>query len=180
VQGLANSGGPDRRSRRPDQLRSPRQTNLLALNATIEAAAPVTPAAALPWSPPRSNRWPARPRRRPRKFPSRSPTIQKVAGEAIDAIKGIGGIIGEVNEVATAIAAAVQEQGAATQEITAQHAIRRQGTKNVSDNITGVKTDADAAAAAADDVKHASETLETQSQQLGTQVTEFLGKIRAA
>jgi hypothetical protein len=39
-----------------------------------------------------------------------------------------------------------------------------------------VKTDADAAAAAADDVKRASETLEAQSKQLGTQVTEFLGK----
>jgi hypothetical protein len=36
----------------------------------------------------------------------------------------------------------------------------------------------DASAAAA--VKHASETLETQSQQLGSQVTQFLGKIRAA
>ena len=44
----------------------------------------------------------------------------------------------------------------------------------------GVKADAAAAAAAADDVKHASETLETQSQQLGNQVTHFLGKIRAA
>jgi len=55
-----------------------------------------------------------------------------------------------------------------------------QGTKNVSDNITGVKTDADAAAAAAENVKLASETLETQSQQLGSQVTQFLGKIRAA
>jgi hypothetical protein len=31
-----------------------------------------------------------------------------------------------------------------------------------------------------DDVKRASETLETQSQQLGSQVTQFLGKIRAA
>ena len=30
------------------------------------------------------------------------------------------------------------------------------------------------------DVKTASETLETQSQQLGHQVTDFLGKIRAA
>jgi hypothetical protein len=34
--------------------------------------------------------------------------------------------------------------------------------------------------AAAEDVKHASATLETQSQQLGSQVTQFLGKIRAA
>ncbi len=97
--------------------------------------------------------------------------IQKVAGEAIDAIKSIGGIIGEVNEVATAIAAAVQEQGAATQEITRSTQFAAQGTKNVSDNITGVKADADAAATAADDVKQASETLETQSQQLGNQVT---------
>ena len=55
-----------------------------------------------------------------------------------------------------------------------------QGTRNVSDNITGVKADADAAAAAADDVKRASETLETQSQQLGSQVTQFLVRIRAA
>ena len=53
-------------------------------------------------------------------------------------------------------------------------------SKNVSDNVTGVKADADAAAAAAEDVKVASKTLEIQSQQLGSQVTQFLGKIRAA
>ena len=37
-----------------------------------------------------------------------------------------------------------------------------------------------AAAAAADNVKVASKTLEIQSQQLGNQVTQFLGRIRAA
>ena len=57
--------------------------------------------------------------------------IQKVAGDAINAIQTIGGIIGEVNEVATAIAAAVQEQGAATQEITRSTQYAAQGTKNV-------------------------------------------------
>ena len=55
-----------------------------------------------------------------------------------------------------------------------------QGTKNVSENITGVKADADTAAGAAENVKQASELLETQSQQLGHQVSDFLGKIRAA
>ena len=35
-------------------------------------------------------------------------------------------------------------------------------------------------AAAAENVRQASETLETQSLQLSSQVTEFLGKIRAA
>jgi hypothetical protein len=43
-----------------------------------------------------------------------------------------------------------------------------------------VKADADASASAADNVKQASETLETQSQHLGQQVTEFLARIRAA
>jgi len=33
---------------------------------------------------------------------------------------------------------------------------------------------------AAENVKQASEMLETQGQQLGSQVTDFLGKIRAA
>jgi methyl-accepting chemotaxis protein len=74
----------------------------------------------------------------------------------------------------------VQEQGAATEEITRSTQYAAQGTKNVSENITGVKNDADSAAAAAEHVKDASETLETQSQHLGRQVTDFLGKIRAA
>jgi methyl-accepting chemotaxis protein len=54
-----------------------------------------------------------------------------------------------------------------------------QGTKNVSDNISGVKADADTAAGAAENVKQASEMLETQSRQLGQQVSDFPGKIRA-
>jgi hypothetical protein len=64
--------------------------------------------------------------------------------------------------------AAVEEQGTATQEISrsTQHAAQR--TRNVSENITGVKTDADAAAAAAENVKHASEMLEMQSLQLSS------------
>jgi hypothetical protein len=41
-------------------------------------------------------------------------------------------------------------------------------------------SDADAASAAAENVKRASGTLETQGRQLGSQVTQFLGKIRAA
>ena len=45
------------------------QTNLLALNATIEPRARAMPAAALPWSRPKSNRWPARRRKRPTRFP---------------------------------------------------------------------------------------------------------------
>ena len=156
------------------------QTNLLALNATIEAARAGEAGRGFAVVASEVKSLASQTAKATEEISEQIADIQKVAGDAVDAIHGIGNIIGEVNEVATAIAAAVQEQGAATQEITRSTQFAAQGTKNVTENITGVKSNADAAASASEDVKRASATLETQSQELGNQVTAFLGKIRAA
>jgi methyl-accepting chemotaxis protein len=156
------------------------QTNLLALNATIEAARAGEAGRGFAVVASEVKSLASQTAKATEEISEQIAGIQKVAGEAINAIQTIGGIIGEVNEVATAIAAAVQEQGAATKEITRSTQFAAQGTKNVSDSITGVKADADTAAGAAENVKQASETLETQSSQLGQEVSDFLGKIRAA
>jgi len=57
---------------------------------------------------------------------------------AVGTIRNIGQTTGEINDVTTAIAAAVEEQGAATREIArnVQHAAG--GTAEVSSNIVGV------------------------------------------
>lgn len=156
------------------------QTNLLALNATIEAARAGEAGRGFAVVASEVKSLASQTAKATEDISEQITDIQKVAGDAIEAIKMIGGIIGEVNEVATAIAAAVEEQGAATQEITRSTQQAAEGTRNVSDNITGVKADADAAGAVAQNVKVASETLATQTHQLGSQITDFLGKIRAA
>uniref|UniRef100_UPI00223B95A2 methyl-accepting chemotaxis protein n=1 Tax=Stenotrophomonas sp. AS012628 TaxID=2597656 RepID=UPI00223B95A2 len=55
-------------------------------------------------------------------------TMQTATQDSVLAIKEIGGTIGRLSEIASAIAAAVEQQGAATQEISRNVQEAAQGT----------------------------------------------------
>ena len=78
------------------------------------------------------------------------------------------------------IAAAVEEQGAATQEIV--HSVNQaaRGTAEVTANITGVARAAEETGSAASQVLSSASELSVQSERLRTEVNAFLATVRAA
>jgi ABC-type transporter Mla subunit MlaD len=106
--------------------------------------------------------------------------IQGSTQEAVDTIKGIGQIIDKMSEIATMVAAAVEEQGAATAEIARNIQQAAAGTQNVSQNIEGVSNAANQSGETASDVLQSSDGLAAESEALSNEVGRFLARIKAA
>ena len=73
-------------------------------------------AAALPWSPARSRRWPRQTSRATEEIGAQIAGMQRATQRSIEAIASIETIIREIGNISGAIAAAVTEQGAATRK----------------------------------------------------------------
>jgi methyl-accepting chemotaxis protein len=156
------------------------QTNLLALNATIEAARAGEAGRGFAVVASEVKSLASQTAKATDEIRTQIVSMQEVTTSAVGAIRGIGQTIGEINDVTTAIAAAVEEQGAATREIARniQHAAG--GTSEVSSNIVGVSTASAEAGTAATQVLGASEALRHEADVLRAEIDAFLTNIRAA
>ncbi|WP_085581341.1 methyl-accepting chemotaxis protein [Thalassospira mesophila] len=114
------------------------QTNLLALNATIEAARAGDAGKGFAVVAAEVKNLANQTEKATDEIAGQISGIQKSTGESVTAIEMIGHIIENINEIATTISAAVEEQGAATNEITRNVRNAADRTRMVSTSITDV------------------------------------------
>ena len=156
------------------------QTNLLALNATIEAARAGEAGKGFAVVAQEVKQLASQTAKATDEIRVQISGMQSATQESVAAIKEIGETISRISQIATAVAAAVEEQGASTQEIARNIQEAAKGTAQVSGNITEVTRGASATGSASSQVLVSARSLSTESSQLKMKVAKFLATVRAA
>lgn len=158
------------------------QTNLLALNATIEAAraGEAGRGFAVVAQEVKGRSRPRPPRRR-KKSQVRLRRCKARPAVSVTSIDGITATINQISQIATSIASAVEEQGAATQEISRnlQH-VATGSAGQVSSHISDVHHGANQTSDASAQMMDAARELNAQGGRLQGELELFMGRLRSA
>ncbi|MBP2231156.1 urea ABC transporter urea binding protein [Azospirillum agricola] len=153
------------------------QTNLLALNATIEAARAGEAGKGFAVVASEVKTLANQTAKATEDISTQVGAIQSATAEAVSAIRGIAGTIADINEIAATIAAAVEQQGAATAEIARNVQQAARGTEEVARSITGVTEAASDTGTAAGQVLDAAGQVSQRADQLSQEVNNFLAEV---
>ena len=155
------------------------QTNLLALNATIEAARAGDAGKGFAVVASEVKNLATQTAKATEEISAQINAVQMNTNQAVDAIREIGNLIGDMTEKMVAVSSAVEEQGASTDEIARSTSEAAQSTGQVSATMNGMMNVAGEAGTAADQVLSAAKGVAGQAQSLDREVKTFLQKVRS-
>lgn len=156
------------------------QINLLALNATIESARSGEAGKGFAVVANEVKNLATQTAKATEQIRQQLDGVQKTAVDVADILGSVKESIGKVSESSTTIAAAVEEQSAATHEIVSNMSTATLGVEQINQGIFSIKGGTETTSASTNEVLSAAKMLSEQAEKMNSEVKSFLQQIQTA